>query len=67
MALRGCFLFLLVCDFLAALAPLGWRHPCSVFAVRGEYTVKSCQVDSGLGHQGGQLRNGGNIRFLALL
>jgi len=39
----------------ATLAPLCRCHQRTVFAVRGEYTVKTCQIDSGLGHQGGQL------------
>jgi len=39
----------------ATLAPLRRCHQRTVFAVRGEYAVKTCQIDSGLGHQGGQL------------
>ena len=37
--------------------PLCRCHQRTVFAVRGEYTVKTCQIDSGLGHQCGQLGN----------
>ena len=39
------------------LTPLGWRHSCSVFAVAGKYTVESRRVDSGFGHQCGELGN----------
>ncbi len=43
---------LTICVFgLATLAPLRRGHQCTVFAVRGEYTVKSRQVDPGLGHK----------------
>ncbi len=56
-ALRGRFLILIRCHFLAALAPLGRGYPCSMFAVRGEYTVKPRQVDSGFGYQGRQSGN----------
>jgi hypothetical protein len=56
-ALRGRFLILTFCHFLAALAPFGWRHPRSVFAVRSKYTVKPRQVDSGFRHQGRQFGN----------
>jgi hypothetical protein len=41
----------------ATLAPLRRRHQRTVLAVRGEYAVKTCQIDSGFGHQGGQLGN----------
>ena len=51
MALGRRFLILTFCNFLAALAPLGRCHQRTVFAVRGEYTVKTCQIASGLGHQ----------------
>ena len=36
-----------------ALSPLRRCHQRTVLAVRGEYTVETCQIDSGLGHQGG--------------
>ena len=54
MGLRGCFLILIRCNFLTALSLLGGGHQRSVFAVRGEYTMKSCQVEFGFGNQGGQ-------------
>jgi hypothetical protein len=54
MVLRWRFLILTSCHFLAALAPLRWHHPHPMFAVRSKYTVKPCQVDSGLGDQGSQ-------------
>jgi len=57
MALDGRFLVLILCDFLTTLAPLRWGHQRSVFAIRGEYTMKTCQVDSGFGHQGRQFRD----------
>jgi len=38
-ALRGRFLILTFCHFLAALAPFGWRHPRSVLAIGCKYTV----------------------------
>ncbi len=28
-----------------------------MFAIRGEYTMKTCQVGSGFGHQGRQFRD----------
>ena len=40
-ALRGRFLILTFCHFLAALAPFGWRHPRSAFAIGRKYTVKA--------------------------
>jgi len=58
MALNWRFLILDICSFrFATLAPLCRCHQRTVFAVRGEYTVKTCQIDSGLGHQCGQLGN----------
>ena len=54
MALCGCLLVLAFCCFLATLAPLRRRYPRSVFTVRRKYSVKSRQVDSGLGYQCGQ-------------
>jgi len=39
---------------LATLAPLRQCHQRTVLAVRGEYTVKSSEIDSRLRHQGGQ-------------
>ena len=51
-------LVLAICVFgLATLAPLRRCHQRTVFAIRGEYAVKTCQIDSGLGHQCGQLGN----------
>jgi hypothetical protein len=41
----------------AALAPLRRGHQCPVFAIRGKYTMESCQIYSGLGHQCGQPGN----------
>jgi hypothetical protein len=41
------------CFGLVAFSPFCRRHQRTVFAVRGEYTVETCQIDSGLGHQGG--------------
>ena len=58
MTLSGRFLLLASSALgLATLAPLRRCHQCSVFAIRGKYTVKTCQIDSGLGHQGGQFGN----------
>ena len=42
------------CFGLVAFAPFCRCHQRPVFAVRCEYTVKACQIDSGLRHQGGQ-------------
>ena len=48
MALNWRFLILAIRSFrFAALAPLCRRHQRTVFAVRGEYTVKTCQIVSG--------------------
>jgi hypothetical protein len=41
----------------ATLASLHRCHQRTVFAVRSEYTVETCQIESGFGHQGGQLGN----------
>ena len=54
MSLRGCFLILIRCQFWAALAPLGRRHPHPVLTVRRKHTMESGQVDSGSGYQGCQ-------------
>jgi len=35
----------------AAFAPFCRRHQRTVFAVRGEYAVKSSEIDSGLRHK----------------
>jgi len=52
MALNSRFLILDICSFrFATLAPLCRRHQRTVFAVRGEYTVKTCQIVSGLRHK----------------
>ena len=51
MMLNWRFLILDICSFrFATLAPFCRRHQRTVFAVRGEYTVKARQVDSRLGH-----------------
>lgn len=42
---------------LVAFTTLGRRHPGAVFAVGCEHAMKSCQVHSGLGHQGHQSCN----------
>ena len=62
MRLRGCFLILIRCQFWAAFAPPGRRHPHPVQAVRSKDTVESGQVDPGPGYQGGQL--GDEIHWL---
>jgi hypothetical protein len=41
------------CFGLVAFSPFCRRHQRTVSAVRGEYTVETCQIDSGPGHQGG--------------
>ena len=41
----------------ATLAPLCRCHQRTEFAVRGEYTEKTCQIDSRLGYQCGQFGN----------
>ena len=64
MALRGCFLILLVCDFLTALAPLGWCHPCSVFAVRGDKIAGSDFEQPKAGPKGGGQDARSNITWV---
>jgi hypothetical protein len=54
MSLRECFLILIRCQFPAALAPPGRRHPHPVHTVRRKHTMEPAQVDSGLGYKGGQ-------------
>lgn len=54
MALRGRFVSGLIRLLRPTLASPGRGYQCSVFAVRGEYTVKPCQVDSRFGYQGCQ-------------
>jgi len=51
MSLRGCFLILIRCQFWAALAPPGRRHPHPVLTVRRKHTMESGQVDPGPGYQ----------------
>jgi len=41
------------CFGLVAFSPFCRCHPRPVLAVRSEYTVETCQIDSGLRHQGG--------------
>ena len=54
MALNWHLLLLAIrCFVLAAFSPFCRRHQRTVFTVRGKYTVKACQVDSRLRHQGG--------------
>jgi hypothetical protein len=54
MTLNWRFLILdITCFELVAFSPLYLCHLRSVFAIRGEYTMESCQIDSGLWHQGG--------------
>jgi len=51
-------LLLALCVFgLATLASLRRCHQCAVFAIGCKYTVKTCEIDSGPGHQCGQLGN----------
>ena len=45
------------CFGLVAFSPLCRCHQRTVFAMRGKYTMESCQVDSGPGHQCGQPGN----------
>ena len=52
----GCLgLRLIRCFGLAAFAPLCRRHLRTMFAIGREYTMKTGEIDSGLGHQSGQL------------
>jgi hypothetical protein len=54
MTLNWRFLILDICCFgLVAFSPLCLCHLPSVFAIRGKHTMESCQIDSGLWHQGG--------------
>ena len=58
MTLNWRLLLLALCTFgLATLAPLRRCHQRTVFAIGCKYTVKSCEIDSGPGHQGGQFGN----------
>ncbi len=50
--LIGCFVFVFLVD--AALAPFGWCHIDSMFAVERKNAVEPGQVDPGLRNQGGQ-------------
>jgi hypothetical protein len=45
------------CYGLAAFSPLRRCHQRTVFAMRGKYTMESCQIDSGPGHQCGKPGN----------
>ncbi len=54
-ALGRRWLLLLIGYFgFGALPPLCRRHPRTVFAVGGEYTVKTRQANPGFGHHGGE-------------
>ena len=54
---RGLLVLDIRCFGPATLAPLCRCHQRTEFAVRGEYTMKTCQIDSRLGPQCGQFGN----------